>query len=391
MMLTHFNRLTRGKHKKILPLITLFVTFLITLLGSCYISNKIFQYVQGEGYDYKNIIALTPKLKDDPAKDAEIFSNFRQSLIRLKTIEKAAFTDGAIPYQPSPKVQIFFNGQAHWFHSFGGDEHIADLLNIKLQAGKWFSSQQDQDAEKSIVLTAKAASYISSDSPETLIGKTVNFGGRKENFKVIGIVRRFKVTFQDEAPVIFTYQSQPSRTILVKHRPNADMAQLDKELKGLLNQLPITPISNEDLTEGKYLEAAREEAFKESKTKISFPGIISLFVFFNVMVVFLVITFGYVRKRKQEIGVRRAVGATRISVYQSILTENLLFTSIAYALALIVFLQVATVFPESWDKSYSTIGASSATSLIYLLIILCTLYPARQAAKIHPVEALAEE
>ena len=96
-----------------------------------------------------------------------------------------------------------------------------------------------------------------------------------------------------------------------------------------------------------------------------------------------------VTQRRQEIGLRRAVGAAATTIHRQILTELMLMTSLSLGLGLVLVLQLPA-FDLVWFLGRGVLfgGAATAAALIYILSSLCGWYPSRLSTRIHPVEAL---
>jgi len=100
-----------------------------------------------------------------------------------------------------------------------------------------------------------------------------------------------------------------------------------------------------------------------------------------------------VTERTQEIGVRRAVGATRQDVTAQFLTESLLMTLGGGALGILLGVLVSSAITAyaGWATHVSTravvlgFGVSAVVGLVF------GLYPAVKAARLAPVEALHHE
>ena len=104
-----------------------------------------------------------------------------------------------------------------------------------------------------------------------------------------------------------------------------------------------------------------------------------------------------VRERTNEIGVRRAVGATPWSVMSQIVFESLVLTGVAGYLGLvagIVVVEIAAQVVSGMDAEMfrnPEVSFRSAVQTLGILVacgILAGLIPARRAVKISPVEAL---
>jgi macrolide transport system ATP-binding/permease protein len=101
-----------------------------------------------------------------------------------------------------------------------------------------------------------------------------------------------------------------------------------------------------------------------------------------------------VSERVKEIGVRMAVGARRSDIMQQFLTEAVLVCVVGGALGVLAALGAALVFRAlgstfSFVYSGSSIVAAFACST--LIGVVFGWLPARGAAQLDPVEALARE
>jgi putative ABC transport system permease protein len=105
-----------------------------------------------------------------------------------------------------------------------------------------------------------------------------------------------------------------------------------------------------------------------------------------------------VKERTQEIGIRKAIGATPGSIVRMIVAESLLITGIAGYVGLaagIAAISLAATYMPSMkylrDPSVNFNVALGATVLIVVAGTLAGLFPARQAAATHPITALRTE
>jgi putative ABC transport system permease protein len=104
-----------------------------------------------------------------------------------------------------------------------------------------------------------------------------------------------------------------------------------------------------------------------------------------------------VRERTREIGVRKALGATRESILKQFFLETVIvvFISggvgliISYSLCGLVNLLPALPYFDGLDASWKL--AALTISLLGLIAVLSALYPANRAASVDPIEALRFE
>ena len=97
-----------------------------------------------------------------------------------------------------------------------------------------------------------------------------------------------------------------------------------------------------------------------------------------------------VRRRTKEIGVRRAVGAVGGNVYGLFLGELAVLATAAILLGCVPIIQFDLHhFLDSWIPTHVLIaGLAAGASILYLLVLLCGLYPSWLAARVRPAEAL---
>jgi putative ABC transport system permease protein len=90
---------------------------------------------------------------------------------------------------------------------------------------------------------------------------------------------------------------------------------------------------------------------------------------------------------------RRATGATAVNIYWQIIVEQLLLTSLAMSVGLILLAQlpITGVLGENLSWPLFGVAAIIAMSIMALVSVLCALYPAWRASRLSPTEALHYE
>jgi putative ABC transport system permease protein len=97
-------------------------------------------------------------------------------------------------------------------------------------------------------------------------------------------------------------------------------------------------------------------------------------------------------RRTREIGLRRALGASRASIHRQIVLEQLLLATGGIGLGLLLAVQIPAFRLLDFIPRPVWLGAAAlAVAAIYGLITLAALYPSLVAGRIEPAEALRAE
>ena len=277
---------------------------------------------------------------------------------------------------------------------FGTTPNFLDSLQLlSLGGGRMFS---DNDT-KVIVLGNQTKQQLFGDGEA--LGKTVNLGS--EDLTVVGVLAKPAKTTAlsseydavsiipfDEAKVLNKGQTKIAR-IIVKASDSADM----KKVKSALHQALLTGHAGEEdftvLTQDDILSLF-DQFLNLATAMVSAIAGISLVVggigIMNIMLV-------TVTERTREIGLRKAVGATRGAILLQFLTEAIVVTLVGGLIGLGVAFAVAQVIalktPLKPEFSLTVIELTVAISVVIGSIF--GLWPALRAAKKDPIEALRYE
>lgn len=145
------------------------------------------------------------------------------------------------------------------------------------------------------------------------------------------------------------------------------------------------------------------EVMNGDTDKVNSQAVVVLFLLVNVFLG-LIGTFWFrTRRRRSEIALRMAMGSTRGGVFRLLIGEGLLLLALVTLPAIVVCYNVGmaeftigrTSLISTWPIEWSVIrflaGSLGAWLLIALMVVIGIWFPARQAMKIEPAEALHEE
>ena len=281
---------------------------------------------------------------------------------------------------------------------YGADDHYQEIIGGELLEGRWFTKSELRTGAQVAVLQERHARQIF--GRELPLGKTVLIGGRP--LEVIGL-------YQDPAN-IFSPPGQEVGAILpfefTWHAYNIDKTNA---LFIVVKPKPgITVADAEDAVTIAMREMRRlRPADKNNFDLLSQDQILKVFtsitdVFFLVMIVLasvalmvggigvMAIMMVSVTARTREIGIRKALGATRRDILFQFLIEAATLTGIGGLLGVVVGLgagrgvTMLMNVPASAPLFQTLIAVAVSVSIGLVFGVV----PARRAARLDPIEAL---
>lgn len=97
-----------------------------------------------------------------------------------------------------------------------------------------------------------------------------------------------------------------------------------------------------------------------------------------------------VMERRQEIGLRMALGATRVNIRSMFLLESLVLSATGCAAGSLIGYIVGVIFTRwsDWRFQSAPIAAPIAVAMTFIVGIFFGYYPANRAARLDPIAAL---
>lgn len=398
-MIRHLIKLVWNR-KRFNFLITLeiFVSFLVLFAVMMFVVYYANNYRQPLGFDYENVwnVEIDVKQQSDDYFTPEQHALTRQLYLAVKDFPEVESVASAlsVPYQMSgSRGEREFNGRMVEFERAEVTDDLREVLHLDVVAGRWFSREDDAANFHPVVINRRMAEVVfGSQDP---IGKVFDAEGtRTKEARVVGVVSEFRKGGELSAPDNFLFirknlndpKDRPPRNLLIKVRPGVT-AEFEERLAAKLQAVAkdwsfeVTPLVN-----------LRESLFREMILPVVVLGIIAAFLMIMVALGLTGVLWQSVTQRRKEIGLRRAKGATAARIKNQILGELLIIATFGLLIGALVVVQfplLDVIGFISGEVYLYSILASALT--IYLLTILCGLYPSWLATKVQPAEALHYE
>ena len=287
-----------------------------------------------------------------------------------------------------------------------GDYPILDNVNkVKLIDGR-FLNMNDIDQEKKVAIIGEKVVDELFENDEQIVGNYVEING--SFFQVVGVYKeRTGGSFESDDSIYIPFTTYRKINnmgdnigwMVIAAHPEADIVEVEKDVKTVLKRRHS--VHPED--ERAFGSFNFGEMFKRITGFVSgikfltwFVGIATLIAGVIAIGSILLIT---VKERTNEIGIRRALGATPSNVKGMIVLESIFLTLIAGVLGFILsggILMIINATTQDIDFPFTnpTVNIPIAVGAILALVVfgsLIGMIPAQRAVKIRPIEALREE
>ncbi len=101
------------------------------------------------------------------------------------------------------------------------------------------------------------------------------------------------------------------------------------------------------------------------------------------------VTSFWVSQRRRQIGIRRAMGASRTAILRYFQTENLMIATAGAVLGIFLALTLNILMAGKFELARLDVGSTIVAAVIVLLLgQIAVLWPALRAASISPVVAI---
>ncbi len=283
---------------------------------------------------------------------------------------------------------------------FGADEHYMEIQGGTLLRGRFFTRGELAGAEVMVIEADVADLLYGRIDP---LGRHVRVGGK--SLLIIGVYQKpgniFEPPGQEIGGVIpfetarqnFRYDETNMLFIAVKPRQGVDPAAARDlatvALRRARNLRPGMPNTFDLISQDQILDVVGKFTTYFFLAMVSLSSVALLVGGIGVMAIMMV----SVTDRTKEIGLRKALGATRREILWQFLVEAATLTLIGGLLGIVFGLLAgevlkATLQLESAVPLWSAVLACGVSIAIGLAF---GMYPANRAARMDPVEALHHE
>lgn len=283
----------------------------------------------------------------------------------------------------------------------GVSDAYFDLRNFPLRSGSPFDADDERRMARVAVLGPKVVENLYGDRGLNPVGTAVKIQG--DTFTVLGVFRERgdQGWFNPDDQILIPYTTAMKRLLGVDslraiYVQVADEGALDDAQEGIRQVLRARHGLRAGAPDDFYIQSSTEflqtlEGVSRTFTTLlaSVAGVSLLVGGIGIMNIMLVA----VTERTREIGVRKAVGARRRDILRQFLVESLVLSAAGGLLGLGLGVAITLLVDRSGAfRTVITPGAPAlAVGFALGVGVFFGYYPARKAARLHPVEALRYE
>jgi putative ABC transport system permease protein len=283
---------------------------------------------------------------------------------------------------------------------WAADDHYMDIQGGTILRGRFFT-RSELSGEQVIVLEEETADHLFGRIDP--LGKIVRVNGVA--FRVIGVYQKpqniFEPPGQQTGGIVpyraakynLRYDETNGLFIAVKGRPEVDVTRAQDLVTVALRRerklRPGIPNTFDLLTQDQILDTISSLTSAFFGVMVALSGVALLVGGIGVMAIMMV----SVTDRTREIGLRKALGATRREIMLQFLVEAATLTLVGGLLGIFVGLGLGEVLKRVLDleSSVPLWSAVIATGVSVGIGLAFGLYPANRAAAMDPIEALRHE
>ena len=319
----------------------------------------------------------------------------------VKAIEERALNvAGVTPQQDRPQQVVWRNKNAS-VQITGTTPNFLEVRGFAISAGSMFSAADDQGRQKVAVLGAGALPMLDVSDPQAIIGETIRIAGRQ--FRVIGVLAakgatgfgdndeqilipfktgRFGLFGTDRINDIWARVGSPDSVAVAMSEIQAALRRSHHLVSGRPDDFSIR-------NQADVLNTLSETTETFSVLLAGIATVSLLVGGIGIMNIMLV----SVTERTREIGIRKALGATRQNILIQFLVEAIVLCIAGGAVGIAVGAGASATLQQAfgWHTAMSPATIIVAFVFAASVGIIFGVWPARRAAVLDPITALRFE
>lgn len=316
----------------------------------------------------------------------------------LNAIQKLSFVDYAMPLM-FESTEAYLHDKKNPIFLWGIDKMAKDVINLQLLHGRFLNAGDLSSSSHCCMIDQTLAR--SCFGTEQVTGKRIliNSGSTGTEYKIVGVIKTGSGLLQNMMGSYIPNFVYVPYTTMQENLNSRNYTQIAVKLKSDYDSETAGSTILKTIERGSPIKGAYTvtdlSKQKESISRIisiftvvlTCVGVISLLVaglgIMNVMLV-------AVTERTREIGIKKALGASRGDIILEFLTEAVILTLSGSGIGILIGLLLSWIGAALAGLTLTPSFAIMILVILFSLVIgvVFGIYPARKAAALKPVDAL---
>jgi len=308
----------------------------------------------------------------------------------------------AVQPEMSGQLQVQYLNKNTSTSIVGSTSNYPEVRKYELQVGRFFTNTEDVTRQRVAVVGPAVVENLGLQAPEAIVGETIRIRGIQ--FTVVGVLKSKGQTnaFQNPDDQVLIPITTARFRVLGSNRiraisvlaPSEDgipetMAEIEKILR---RQHKLRPGKDDDFqirNQADFLNTLGETTQVFSLLLAGIAAVSLLVGGIGIMNIMLV----SVTERTREIGIRKALGATKMNILFQFLIEAVVLCILGGILGIMVGAGGAVIFTKvmGWNTEVGFSSVIVAFGFSAFVGVVFGVYPARRAAGLDPIVALRYE
>ena len=283
----------------------------------------------------------------------------------------------------------------------GVDENFVDVNGLELQLGRDFTRTEQSTGSAKAIIGMDLVKTLFDDKPANAINKIISIGSHR--FRIVGVLASKGASMNQQADRQILIPLLAEKRFYGYARKNYSITvavpaalQIDEAISssvGTMRNVRRLRAGEENDFET-FKSDGLLEILKENTVKIRIATIaIGLITLLGASIGLMNIMLVSVTERTREIGISKALGATRRVIMSQFLTEAVIICQLGGVVGVLLGWAigngVAKLIGGNFLVPWAWIGLGFITC--FIVGIISGLYPAMKASRLDPIEALRYE